>query len=564
MIRKIFTALFITGAMSGALAQLKPAAGVNLTERLAAYKSIKLTADLSKLSAGEKEALVYLIKAARYADTLYWLQRYGNPKGLFSQVKDDQLRQYLQINYGPWDMLEDDKPFVDGASPKRKGINFYPSDMRSGEYDSIQNQLKKDPYTVLHRGPMPQGDVPPPMMPPGMPAFPIDPYPYNMVYMNYLARIQDNLRIASEKIGKGGDQDFFNYLRQRGEGLMNNEYNRSDVAWLKVKNSGIDIIIGPIENYADDLYGNKTAYEAFVLVRDKGWDAKLQKFIKMLPDLQKNLPVDSAYKKEKAGSGQSQLAVFDAVFMAGEANAGVKTIAVNLPNDEKIQQEHGTRRTQIRNIMKAKFENILVPISTHVIDPSQRVNIVWDAFFNDVMFHEVAHGLGIKNTIRDTSITVREALGAKYSAIEECKADVLGLWMVTQMVDKKELGGKLDDYYVTFVASVFRSVRFGAGNSHGQANMITFNTLLESGAITRNAAGFYKVDVAKMRAAIEKLAGDLLRLQGDGDAAAVQKVLDKKAVVSATLKADLDKINNGGIPKDIVFEQGPQVLGLHE
>jgi hypothetical protein len=222
---------------------------------------------------------------------------------------------------------------------------------------------------------------------------------------------------------------------------------------------------------------------------------------------------------------------------------------------------HGTRRSQLKNVMRAKFENMVQPISGLLIDPSQRTNITFDAFFNNVMFHEVAHGLGIKNTITDKG-TVRDALGSYYSAIEECKADVLGLYMVTQLVDKGELEGKLDDFYVTFTASVFRSVRFGAGSAHGKANMITFNTLVDNGAVIRQKDGTYKVDVVKMRAVIEKLAGDLLILQGNGDAQATADYLGKLGVVPAALAADLERVNKAGIPVDLIFNQGAEVLGL--
>jgi hypothetical protein len=549
-------------ALFPASAQLKPAAGINLDERLAAYKTIKLEADLSGLQPNEKRALKYLIQAAQYADTIYWRQTYGNPYSLINQIKDEKLKKYVWINYGPWDRMNNNQPFIEGVGAKPKGVNFYPKDMRVGEFDSFGILSKKEPYTILHRGPMPQGDLPAPILP-TMQEMNMDVLPYNMVYQFYINRISENMIRATEALGPAYDKEFFTYLRDRAEGLMNNNYNQSDIEWLKVKNSNLDIIIGPIENYEDELFGIKTAYESFVLIRDKKWGEKLEKFIKMLPDLQKNLPVDSLYKTEKAGTGQSQLAVFDAVYYAGDANAGSKTIAVNLPNDETIQKDNGTRRSQLKNVMKAKFDNILIPIADRVIDPAQRANITWDGFFNNVMFHEVAHGLGIKNTVNKKG-TVREALGANYSAIEECKADVLGLWMVTRMVDKKELKGKLDDFYITFVASVFRSVRFGAANSHGKANMITFNTLLASGAILRNAKGFYKVDVKKMRASIEKLAGDLLRLQGNGDAAVVQNFLDKMAIVSPKLNADLDKINKAGVPKDLIFEQGLSTLGLGE
>jgi hypothetical protein len=325
------------------------------------------------------------------------------------------------------------------------------------------------------------------------------------------------------------------------------------------------------------------------LIRDKEWGSRLEKYTALLPDLQKSLPVDEKYKPALAALNPnspaspanapnnlsvsfeapapevskpgSSLAVFDVVYYAGHNNAGSKTIAVNLPNDENLQQDYGTRRSQLKNVMKAKFDNMVVPISTLLIDPKQQKNIHFEAFFSNVMFHEVAHGLGIKNTVSNKG-TVRDALGADHSAIEECKADVLGLFMVTRLFELGELNGTLDDYYVTFVSSVFRSVRFGASSAHGKANMIIFNTLMKDGAILRQKTGTYKVDVAKMKTAISNLAAELLILQGDGNADAAKKMLTERAQIGVELKPDIDRIAKAGIPVDLVFEQGSKVLGL--
>jgi hypothetical protein len=314
----------------------------------------------------------------------------------------------------------------------------------------------------------------------------------------------------------------------------------------------------------------------------------------LLPELQANIPVEAAYKPvlandtgvnkfdehgnlisnsgeminepnfppmQKPDASMSQLAVFDAVYYGGDCNSGSKTIAVNLPNDETLQKYFGTRRSQLKNTMKAKFEEMVMPISKILIDPAQQSNIKFDAFFSNVMFHEVAHGLGVKNLVSDQSKTVREALGATYSAVEECKADVLGLYMVTQLFQKGELTGSLDDYYVTFVASVFRSVRFGAASAHGKANMITFNTLLNSGCIVSGNKG-YTINVNAMKSVIEKLAAELLHLQGDGDIAGVNKMLVTRGVIQPSLASDLAKLSKAKIPFDIVFDQGIETLGL--
>ncbi|MCC7297895.1 MAG: Zn-dependent hydrolase [Bacteroidia bacterium] len=529
------------------LAEYTPLKGYPIKESLAGYKSIQLKTDISKLSEAEMKALGYMIEAARHADNIFWMQSYGHKDSVMSRTKDETLRSFLKLNYGPWDRLNDNAPFVTGIGPKPEGSFFYPKDATKEEVNTQTNGFAPNPYSIMVRNPENR----------------LEDRPYSMVYGEEIIAMAENLRKAAEALGRKEHPLLCDYLQQRAEALMNNGYQGSDIAWLNVTDENLDIIIGPIENYEDKLIGAKTSFEAYVLVRDKEWGAKLEKYIKFLPELQKNLPVASEYKQETVSNGNSQLAVFDAVYYAGDCNAGSKTIAVNLPNDEEIQKRNGTRRSQLKNVMRAKFENMVVPITELLIDPAQRASINFNAFFSNVMFHEVAHGLGIKNTITNKG-TVREALGANYSAIEECKADVLGLYMVTQLVEKKELEGKLEEYYVTFVASVFRSVRFGAGSAHGKANMITFNTLVSNGAITRQNNGYYKVDVAKMKATIETLAGELLVLQGNGDALATEAFLTTRATVGETLTQDLGKINKAGIPVDLVFEQGEEVLGLKD
>lgn len=529
-------------------AQTLPVKDYPLQEKLNAYKSIKLTTNLiDRLSEDEKKVLVYFIKAAQAVDEIFWLQTGVDKKALLENCKDENLKKYIMLNYGPWDRLNDDKPFVEGVGPKPKGAGFYPANMTVQENDSLDPRIKNNQYSVVVRDK--NGQLTQQM--------------YSDYYNQNIEQIINNLRQASELLFKT-NPPLHAYIQRRMMGLQNNFYQESDAIWLTIKKSNLDLIIGPIENYEDKLNGTRTAFEAYVLVRDQEWGSKLDKYVAMLPELQKNLPVDEAYKKETPNNNGSQLAVFDAVYYAGDCNAGSKTIAVNLPNDEELQKNMGTRRTQIRNVMQAKFDNIVLPISTQVIDKSQQKLVNFNAFFNNVMFHEVAHGLGIKNLVASPSKTVREALGASYSAIEECKADVLGLWMVTQLVEKGELPGKLDEYYVTFVASVFRSVRFGGASAHGKANMITFNTLLSKGAITRNSEGIYKVDVTKMKEVITALAGELLKLQGDGNKEAVDNVLQTRATIGDKLQSDIEKINKASIPVDIYFEQGIDVLGLKE
>jgi hypothetical protein len=329
---------------------------------------------------------------------------------------------------------------------------------------------------------------------------------------------------------------------------------------MDMKNNGIDVIIGPIESYEDGLYESRNAYEAYVLVKDKEWSQRLAKYVAMLPELQRGLPVEEKYKKESPGTS-SELNAYNVVYYAGHCNSGGKTIAVNLPNDEEIQKTKGTRRSQLKNAMQAKFDKIMIPIANELIDPSQLKQVQFDAFFADVMFHEVAHGLGIKSTV-DGKGTVRAALQEQSSWLEEAKADILGLYMVTKLVEKGELAGPVENYYTTFMAGILRSVRFGAGEAHGKANMLAFNFFQEKGAFEKTADGHYKVNFEKFRTAMNDLSNLILTLQGNGDKAGVAALQKEKALVQPALQADLDRLQAKGIPVDIVFEQGVDVLGL--
>ncbi|MEZ4684797.1 MAG: Zn-dependent hydrolase, partial [Bacteroidia bacterium] len=352
------------------------------------------------------------------------------------------------------------------------------------------------------------------------------------------------------------DEGLKQYLTLRAKALRDGSYNDSDRAWLDMRDNALDIVIGPIENYEDKLFGYKAAHEAYVLVKDLDWSKRLARYATMLPGLQNGLPVDDKYKKDPVGR-DGQLYAYDVLFYAGDCNAGSKTIAINLPNDEGIQQEKGTRRLQLKNAMKAKFDKIMIPIADLLIAEDQRKHITFDAFFANTMFHEVAHGLGIKNTI-DGKGTVREALREQASAIEEGKADILGLYMITKLHEQGELEGdaELMDYYTTFMAGIFRSVRFGGASAHGRANLLRFNYFKEMDAFTRDeATGRYRINFENMQKAMTALSRDILSLQGDGDYEAVKKLMAEKGGMPDQLKADLKRCDDGGIPVDIVFEQ---------
>lgn len=511
------------------------------SQRLAGYAPVKLTADLSALSEKEKQMIPLLIQAAEIMDELYWQQSYGNKDSLLNSIQDPDTKEFARINYGPWDKLNSDTPFVAGFGAKPHGAEFYPHDMTKDELEKSDVKDKHGEYSVIRRDS----------------AGKLIAIPYHQFYAEPLKRASDLLKQAAALAEEPGLKK---YLELRSQALITDNYMPSDAAWMDMKNNGLDVIIGPIENYEDQLYNSRNAFEAYILVKDKAWSAKLEKYVAMLPALQKGLPVDDKYKKEVPGTS-SQLNAYDVIYYAGHCNSGGKTIAVNLPNSEVLQKAKGTRRSQLKNAMKAKFDQILLPIAKDLIDPSQLSQVQFDAFFSNVMFHEVAHGLGIKNTI-DGKGTVRSALQEQGSWLEEAKADILGLYMVTKLVELNELPGPIENYYTTFMAGILRSVRFGAGEAHGKANMLAFNYFEEKGAFVKTQDGHYKVDFPKFREAMNGLSNLILTLQGNGDKPAVETLMKEKAVVRPDLQADLNRLAQKGIPVDITFEQGVNVLGL--
>ena len=515
--------------------------------QLTNYTSATLTSDLNVLTPKEREMIPLLIDACVAVDEIFWMQAYGDRDALLAGITDPQLRRFAQINYGPWDRLKANAPFLAGVGPKPLGAGFYPPDMTKEQFATAcaqspeRERALKDPYSVVQRDP--QG---------GLIAV-----PYHTVYAAQTARAASKLREAA---ALAEDEGLRRFLELRAQALLSDQYKNSDLAWLDMKNNTIDIVIGPIENYEDALFEIRNAHEAFLLIKDKVWSSRLSRYAQLLPELQRGLPVPDAYKQEQPGS-DGDLNAYDVVFCAGDANAGSKTIAINLPNDEQVQLTKGTRRVQLKNAMRAKFDKIQVPIADVLVAPDQRGHITFDAFFTNVMFHEVAHGLGIKNTINGKG-TVREALKEQGGGLEEGKADVLGLYMVSRLHDRGELGkAELLDNYVTYMAGIFRSVRFGASNAHGRANLAQFGFYQQAGAFTRDAAtGTYRVDLAKMRTATDALAEKILRLQGDGDYDGVVAFLPKPGEIDPTLQADLQRLEAANVPVDIVFEQGIQVL----
>jgi hypothetical protein len=524
---------------------MQPAAAapptVTPAERLARYTTVRLQADTARLTRRERLMLPLLIDAAREMHGIYWVQAAGNRDSVLASISDPTARQLVEVNVGPWDRLDGNVPFVSGVGPKPHGANFYPREMTKEEFDrAVQDggaraDSLRSLYTMVRRDA--EGRLT---------AIPYSSY-FSAANQRAAAKVRQAASLAE-------DPGLRRYLGELAKALVTDRYQPSDLAWMDMKNNTLDLVLGPIETYEDELFGYKAANEAFVLVKDQSWSRRLAKYAKQLPALQRGIPVEERYKAEKPGT-DADLNAYDVVYVAGQANVGGKTIAINLPNDEEVQLKKGTRRLQLKNAIRAKFDRILMPIARELIVDDQLPNVTFDAFFENVMFHEVAHGLGIKNTI-DGKGTVRAALKERNGALEEGKADILGLYMIRQLNAQGEMGSEsLNDNYVTFLASLFRSVRFGAADAHGRANVVAFNRLKDMGAFTREANGKYRVDFARMRAGADALSRQILVLQGDGDYAGVGQLYTDNGKIDAVLQADLQRLGTKGIPVDIVYDQ---------
>jgi hypothetical protein len=508
------------------------------------YADFSLVSDLAGLTDNQRKMLVLLIEASQVMDDLFWRQAYGDDyQQWLASIGVDEVRRFAELNYGPWDRLDDEAPFMEGVGEKPLGAQFYPADMTIEEFEAADLPGKTGLYSFVRRDS--EGGL--------------TLVPFHVEYADELERAAGLLREAADLAEHEG---FANYLRLRADALATDEYQESDFAWMDVKSNPIELVIGAIETYEDRLFGYRAAYESYVLIKDQAWSEQLAKFAAFLPELQEGLPVDEAYKAEMPGT-DSDLNAYDVIYYAGHSNAGSKTIAINLPNDEEVQLAKGTRRLQLKNAMQAKFEQILEPISDVLIDESQREHISFDAFFANTMFHEVAHGLGIKNTVNDSG-TVREALRDVASSMEEGKADILGLYMITKLNEAGELGeSDLHYNYLTFMAGIFLSVRFVASSAHGKANMVRFNYFKEQGAFVRDVEKeTYSVDFGRMQDAMSSLSNLLLTLQGDGDYEGASALTNEKGVIGDQLQADLDRLTEANIPVDIIFSQGVAELGL--
>lgn len=504
------------------------------------YAQVELKSDLvNNLNDKEKELVKIFFQVGEITDDLFWQQTFGD-KSQLDTITDSYAKEFAMIHYGAWDRLDNNKPFLAGYGEKPAVCNYYPHDITAEEFDAFEDANKNSWYTVIRRNE--DGSL--------------KSVWYHEAYAEEIGRI---CALLEKAVTLAEDPGLENYLEKRIEAFKTDDYLESDLAWMDMKDSKIDFVTGPIESYDDKFQETKASYESFILLKDEARSKDLAKFVAMLPALQKELPCAPEYKTFVPGTS-SDLNVYDAVYYAGDCNAGSKTIAINLPNDERVHALKGTRRLQLRNSMKAKFDKILMPIGQLIVTPEQQKYLNFDAFFWNVTFHEVAHGLGVKQTI-NTNESVDAVMGIEKTSWEEAKADILGLFMVTKLIEMGEITNiTAEDAIATYIAGILRSVRFGAASSHGKANMMCFNYMEKAGAFSRDAKGQYVIDFGKAKEAMNGWAALILQTQGDGNVEFATKYRAENGGITPALQADLDKINGAGIPRDITFIQGADIL----
>ena len=523
----------------------KPAASGDpeLARKIARFSPTVLTANTSRLSPNDRKALMKIIEAAKLMDPLFLRQVWSGNEALKRKLDADktavgqQRLHYFLINDGPWSRLDKDEPFIDGVpSKKPAGANHYPEDMTKDEFnkwvEGLSNEEKHKAtgfFYLIRRGA--DGKL--------------RTVPYSEAFAELLVPAAKLLREAAALTSNETLKD---YLTKRADAFASDDYYASDVAWMDL-DAPIDVTIGPYETYEDELYSYKAAFEAYVTLRDDAESAKLAKFSQYLQELENNLPMDPRYRNPKLGAA-SPIRVVNEVFSSGEGNSGVQTAAFNLPNDERVVKEKGSKRVMLKNVQEAKFKKTLIPISRGILE---KVHLpIFDSFFTHILAHELMHGLGPHNiTVGGEQTTVRKQLKELYSAIEEAKADITGLWALQYLIDKGVVDKKMErSLYITFLASAFRSVRFGITEAHGRGIALQFNYLTDEGAITINEkTGTFSIDDAKIKDAVTKLSREILTLQAEGSYDKAKALLDKYAVIRPPMQRALDKLKD--VPVDI-------------
>ncbi len=513
-----------------------------LEKMTARFAPTEITADLSKFSPNERRALAKLVAASRIIDGIFLRQMWSqNPSMLLSLAGDESPEgrarlHYFLINKGPWSNLDDNAPFVAGAPAKPPGAGFYPSDTTKQEMESWMKSLSPNEqknargfFTVIrHEGKS------------------FTTVPYRVEYQGELLQAAQLLREAA---AAATEPTLKKFLTTRADGFLSDDYYASDVAWMELKGA-IEPTIGPYEVYNDEWFNYKAGYEAFITVLDEEESAKLQKFAGQLQEIENHLPIDPKYRNPKLGA-LAPIVVVNEIFDAGDANHGVQTAAYNLPNDERVTREKGSKRVMLKNVQDAKFAKILQPIAQVVLSPNDQKDLSFDAFFTHIVVHELMHGLGPHDvTTNGRQSTVREELKETYSALEEAKADISALFALQYMIDKGVVDKSLErPLYATYLASSFRTLRFGTSEAHGLGMAVQLNYLLDHGAFTIAPDGTFAVVPEKIKAGVEGLTREIMTIQAEGNYAKAKELSTKLGVIRPEVQRALDKLS--AVPVDI-------------
>jgi hypothetical protein len=516
-----------------------------LAAQIARFAPTEVTADTSKLSAGDRKALSKIIEAAKYMDAIYLRQVWRGNVALQKRLAADRTAagrerlHYFRINVGPWSRLDGNEPFIEGVPhEKPPHASYYPDDMTKDEFNAWTPTLSEDErrratgfFHLIRRDANGK----------------LKTVPYSQEYAEFLVPAARLLREAAALTTNATLKDF---LLKRADAFLSDDYYASDVAWMDL-DSPIDVTIGPYETYEDELFNYKAAFEAYVTLRDEAESAKLARFSQYLQEVENNLPLDARYLNPKLGAA-APIRVVNQVFSSGEGNRGVQTAAYNLPNDERVVQEKGSKRVMLKNVQEAKFKKTLVPISKVVLAPAQQSQVSFESFFTHILAHELMHGLGPHNiTVGGQETTVRGQLKELYSAIEEAKADITGLFALQYFIDKGLLDREMErSIYTTFLASAFRSVRFGLTEAHGKGIALQFNYLVDENAIQIDErTGTFSINFARIKDAVRKLTREILTLQAEGSYDKARAMLDRYGVIRPAMQQALDRLKD--VPVDI-------------
>jgi hypothetical protein len=544
MIKRVLLAWLAGVSVATAAEPAKDAPGVPQIETMSKrFAPVDVQVDLSTLPENERAALAKMIDASRIIDSLYLRQMSAKNEALLLQLNEDGSKLgrarlgYFLLNKGPWSELDEDRPFIPGAGPRPPAGTYYPPDSTREEVDAWMKALPEAEraaatgfFTTIRR--TPQGKL--------------MAVPYSVEYQHDVAEIARLLREAASLTKQ---PTLASFLQKRAEGLLTNDYYASDIAWMEL-DASIEPTIGPYEVYADDWFNFKAAFESFITLTDAEETKKLARFSGELQDLENHLPIDAKHRRKKLG-GHAPIRVVNVVFTAGDANHGVQTAAFNLPNDEKVVAEKGSKRVLLRNFQQAKFEKVLVPISAVALAPADRSLVAFEPFFTHILMHELMHGLGPQTiTVNGRSTTVRQELKELNGQLEEAKADISGLWALQYLMNKRVIDRKQErSMYVTFLASTFRTLRFGLSDSHAKGMALQVNWLLDNGAIVIDKDGQFSLDLARTKRAVTGLTRELMTLQATGNYDGTKALLERMVVIRPEVQRVLDKLTN--VPTDI-------------